>query len=155
MFDQAFDPAQAFGQRENWQRSRNLAAAMPPSSTAEIMPPKPSSAAAQGRVADGSSGPDSGPRARRAGLPATRRYAARSRSAAPCGARASSVRAGPESCQGSGDAADGVLQETSRSAKRRILAHHGDAADHIGMAVKVLGDRVDDDVEPSASGRWQ
>ena len=45
------------------------------------------------------------------------------------------------------DAADGVLQKAELLGQVLPLADDRDAADHVGVAVEILGHRMDDDVE--------
>ena len=71
------------------------------------------------------------------------------RNGAPCAAPASSGRAAPGSCRtGPAIAPTAFCRKASCSAQlAAFVADHGDAADHVGMAVEVLGRRVHDDVE--------
>ena len=54
---------------------------------------------------------------------------------------------GQEAVERPGDGADRVLQEAEPLGELGVLAHHQHAADHVGMAVEVLGRRMHDDVE--------
>ena len=67
---------------------------------------------------------------------------------APCAAPASSGRAAPGSCRtGPAIAPTAFCRKASCSAQLGVVADHDDAADHVGVAVQVLGRRVHDDVE--------
>jgi hypothetical protein len=59
---------------------------------------------------------------------------------------------GEEAVEGGGDGADGVLEEGEAVEKRRVVTDDGEAADHVGVAVDVFGDGVDDDVEAEGEG---
>ena len=55
-----------------------------------------------------------------------------------------------EAVERSGNRADGVVQEGESLAQPGVAfvtTHDGDAADHVGVAVQILGRRVHDDVE--------
>ena len=67
---------------------------------------------------------------------------------------------GQETVEGAADASHGILQETQSLLEFPVVADDRKAADHVRVAVDVLGDRMDDDVEahaqrPLAVGRGE
>ena len=67
---------------------------------------------------------------------------------------------GEKAVERAADAAHGVLQEPQLLVQFPVVADDGHPADHVGVAVEVLGHRVDDDVEaqrqrPLAVGRGE
>ena len=151
VLDQALDAAEALGEREQLRaleealRAGEAALELDRDHAAEAVHLAP----ARARAADGWRGPDRSTRATSGCASSQLRDRQRvARSAAPCAAPASSGRAAPGSCR------TGRRSRRPRSAGRRaarassvVVADDGDAADHVGVAVQVLGRRVHDDVE--------
>ena len=151
MLDQAFDAAEALGQREQLGAleealgAGEVAVELDRDHAAEAVHLR----AWRARAADGWRGRDRS-RARTSGaaLQPARDLQRVLRNGAPCAAPASSGRAGPGSCRTGRRSrrwrSAGSSAGRRRSALSPTTTH---AADHVGMAVEILGGRMHDDVE--------
>ena len=116
------------------------------------MPPKPLHLlASPARAADATPGPGSAPAPPAAAVSSQRASVERAAAVAlhAQGQRLDAAQH-QEAVERPGDRADRVLQEAeplAQSALAVAAADDGDAADHVGVAVQVLGGRVHDDVE--------